>query len=104
MEGYLGEFPVDITTSEYADWQPAQWALYYIERYGAIDGDHHKTWVLDQIARILHGTPVIVTEARWDDGKIEHRVITGAATDTYHMWCDSMMDEDSEDYDIGIPP
>ncbi len=28
-------------------------ALKLIERYGGIDGDHHKTWVIDQVARIL---------------------------------------------------
>lgn len=24
-------------------------------QYGQIDGDHHKTWVIDQVMRILHG-------------------------------------------------
>lgn len=28
-------------------------ALNYIERYGGIDGEHHKTWVLDQVVRCL---------------------------------------------------
>lgn len=30
-------------------------ALELIERYGTIDGDHHKQWVIDQIARKLTG-------------------------------------------------
>jgi hypothetical protein len=30
-------------------------ALELLGRYGGIDGDHHKAWVLDQIARILIG-------------------------------------------------
>lgn len=30
-------------------------ALEVIERFGGIDGDHHKTWVIDQIARALLG-------------------------------------------------
>jgi hypothetical protein len=30
-------------------------ALTLIERYGQIDGAHHKTWVLDQVARALLG-------------------------------------------------
>jgi hypothetical protein len=30
-------------------------ALNIIERYGQIDGSHHKTWVIDQVARILLG-------------------------------------------------
>jgi hypothetical protein len=28
-------------------------ALELIYRYGDIDGDHHKQWVLDQVVRIL---------------------------------------------------
>jgi hypothetical protein len=30
-------------------------ALDLIERYGGIDGEHHKTWVIDQVARALTG-------------------------------------------------
>ena len=28
-------------------------AIHLIVRYGGIDGDHHKAWVLDQVCRIL---------------------------------------------------
>lgn len=28
-------------------------ALEIIERFGGFDGEHHKTWVIDQIARAL---------------------------------------------------
>ena len=34
---------------------PTKQALDLIVRYGGIDGDHHKAWVLDQIARVLAG-------------------------------------------------
>jgi len=30
-------------------------ALNIIEQFGGIDGDHHKTWVIDQVARSLLG-------------------------------------------------
>lgn len=30
-------------------------ALFLIDRYGGIDGDHHKQWVLDQVVRVLAG-------------------------------------------------
>jgi hypothetical protein len=30
-------------------------ALDLIIRYGGIEGDHHKAWVLDQVVRILTG-------------------------------------------------
>lgn len=74
---YLGEELVtDLTGTDYEGFTPTQWALEYIFRYGQIDGDHHKTWVLDQVARILCGTPVIVKKASWDLGaakQIEYR-------------------------------
>ena len=28
-------------------------ALDLIVRYGGIDGEHHKTWVIDQVSRVL---------------------------------------------------
>lgn len=31
-------------------------ALNLIIQYGGIDGDHHKTWLLDQVVRALTGT------------------------------------------------
>lgn len=30
-------------------------ALELAERYGGIDGDHHKSWVIDQMVRALTG-------------------------------------------------
>lgn len=30
-------------------------AMEVIERFGGIDGDHHKAWVIDQVARALKG-------------------------------------------------
>ena len=65
MEGYLGEFPVKLSETEFADFKEQDWAVYFLEMYGQIDGEHHKSWVLDQVARILKHTPVIVKEARW---------------------------------------
>jgi hypothetical protein len=82
MEGYLGEFPSDKGDKMNA----TDWALYFIEAYGQIDGAHHKTWVLDQVARVLHGTPVIVTEARWENGTTEMRFRTGEASSKYLDW------------------
>ena len=34
-------------------------ALDFIGRYGGIDGEHHKQWVLDQVARALTGCPMV---------------------------------------------
>lgn len=30
-------------------------ALEIIEQYGGIEGDHHRCWVIDQVARLLNG-------------------------------------------------
>lgn len=30
-----------------------QKALFFIERWGGIDGGHHKQWLLDQLVRVL---------------------------------------------------
>lgn len=30
-------------------------ALEVIQRFGGIDGDHHKAWVIDQVVRALTG-------------------------------------------------
>ena len=57
-----------------------QKAINLAVRYGGIDGDHHKAWVIDQMVRVLAGAdyPVIVREActgedgpntyAWDEG------------------------------------
>jgi hypothetical protein len=34
---------------------PVKEALSVIEHYGGIDGEHHKTWVIDQVVRALLG-------------------------------------------------
>lgn len=105
---YLGEFPVDVSTTKFAKFTPNDWALYYIQMYGGCDGSHHKDWVLDQVARILNGTPVIVTEARWDNGLSEFSINTGTPSEEYFKWVAFVKDgEDGPDtygYSEGIPP
>lgn len=107
MQGYLGEFDTD----EGKDLTREQWALKYIMYYGGIDGAHHKAWVLDQVARILHGTPVICKEARWDNGHAELRFTTGEPTQSYRDWVaeargeyDEENDEYEYEYDEGWAP
>lgn len=50
-----------------------------IERFGQIDGAHHKTWVIDQVQRILLG---------------EH----------YDEWRDAYEADGEYSYDEGIAP
>lgn len=110
---YLGEFDVNIQESPFAKYNQSDWAMYFIERYGQIDGEHHKTWVLDQVARIFNDTKVIVKLAKWDDGQEEYRVWLDEPGEKYEQWVKEMKGpwvktENYEgyeyDYDEGIAP
>ena len=103
---YLGEFKVEIEESPFAEYKPEDWAMYFISIYSQIDGAHHKQWVLDQVARILKETPVIVTEARWEDGEPEYRVSLGEPSPQYLEWVKFMKGHEGleYDYDEGIAP
>ena len=105
---YLGETELDWKSHpEFRDFTPADWALVFIERYGGYDGSHHKDWVLDQIARILKGSEIKVTEANWSNGESEFRYDVGESEE-YKNWVIEMTtDEDGEiiyDYETGIAP
>ena len=106
--GYLGEFPVDVSKHpEYSKWTAKDWAMLFISKYGSIDGDHHKQWVLDQVARILHGTPVEVVQARWKKHPPEDRfTVADPPSKAYKKWVKSMTSGVNEgyDYDPGIAP
>jgi hypothetical protein len=110
MEGYLGETPVDVGTHpEYSTYQPSDWAMLFIEKYGQIDGEHHKTWVLDTVSRILMGTPVVVVKARWSNGQEEDRFWLAEPSKEYLDWREDMLcrDENGDPqygYDEGIAP
>jgi hypothetical protein len=109
MNGYLGEFEVVLADTPFAKYTPTDWAMYWIGTYGQIDGKHHKLWVLDQVARILNGTSVIVKEARWDNGHKEYRLDLGEKTEAYDEWVEMMLDRDEDgepqySYDEGCPP
>lgn len=43
-------------------------ALACLFRYSQIDGDHHKTWTLDQVTRILTGCPTVTEHRTAYDG------------------------------------
>ena len=110
MENYLGETIVEQKDSPFKDYDTVAWAMYYLERYGGIDGGHHKAWVLDQMARIIKGTLVIISLAKWKNGHKEYHVSTGEPSKEYLDWVVCMRgppDEDGEDsyeYDEGIAP
>lgn len=108
MSNYLGETVLDINDTEYAEYTPQDWAMLWVEMYTGIDGSHHKDWLIDQIARILKGTKVIIKLAKWDDGIEEYRFTLDDASIEYHKWVERMCDgEDGADtysYEVGIAP
>lgn len=109
---YLGETPVPLHQSPYQDYSPVDLAMELIKCYGQIDGAHHKTWVLDQVARCLKGCPIVnLRVAKWDDRPDEFRFEIGENA-AYLEWVEAMkggVDAESEngreyDYDDGIAP
>lgn len=108
MNGYLGETVLEIHKTKYIMYTPQDWVMFWIEKYGGIDGSHHKDWLIDQIARILKGTKVIVKIAKWDNGYEEERFILDDASSEYNKWVADMCDgEDGPNtyiYDVGIAP
>lgn len=111
MATYLGETSVDVAAHpEYSKYTPADWGLLILTKYGGFDGAHHKTWAIDQAARVLLGTPVNVTLARWDNGREEERFDTGEPSAAYLAWRDGLQGETYDDgsrehdYDEGCPP
>jgi hypothetical protein len=112
MEGYKGETIVDMNTHPtFSKYTAIDWAMLWIERYSWIDGAHHKTWVFDQISRILKGTNVILKEASWENGHSEYRYDLDEPSDEYNAWVKEMLgnyDEENEEYeysyDTGIAP
>lgn len=108
--GCVGETILDISShAVFGGYTPNMWAMKFIEMYGQIDGGHHKAWVLDQVSRILKGTPVVVTEARWESGYKEYRFRTGNPSEDYINWVQFMLGEVVDDayeydYDEGVAP
>lgn len=97
MAKYLGETAILQKDTEFKDYLPTDWALEYIVHYGGIDGAHHKSWVLDQVVRILNGTKIEIVEAKWDNGQTELRFSTGEPSEAYLKWVDDSLGEAYED-------
>lgn len=104
MKEYLGQEIVKQEDTEFKDFTKSDWALYFIERYGQIDGAHHKAWVLDQCSRILNGSKIIINKAIWKDEYFEYRVSVDSSCEKYNKWVHSMLgeyDEDLDEYEYG---
>lgn len=108
MEGYLGTKIVKKENTEFSEYSASDWAMYFIEMYGQIDGSHHKQWVLDQVARILKGNEIIIKLAEWENGNKEYRIELAEPTKEYQKWvvdmCDGEDGADTYSYDDGVVP
>jgi hypothetical protein len=105
---YIGSKRVDVKDTPYKDYTKSDWALEYIMHYGGIDGAHHKTWVLDQVVRILNGCNIIIELHEWTDHESEYRFYTDEPNQQYKDWVAKCKDgddgPDTYDYDTGIAP
>jgi hypothetical protein len=111
MAKYLGTKVVDIKDTKFKYYKTNDWVLYFIEKYGQIDGSHHKQWVLDQIVRIIHGCKIEIKLASWDNDENEYRVNIISESKKYKNWVQDMLGKYNEDeqcfdydYDKGIAP
>lgn len=86
MDNFLGETTIITSECEFKDYTQQDWALLWIQKYGSIEGSHHKDWVLDQVVQILNGTKVIITLAKWENGYEEYRFVLGEPTIEYFNW------------------
>lgn len=105
MEGYKGTTPQDISMTKYANYTPSDWAMLWIGMYGQNDGSHHKARVIDDVARILKGTKMILEIAEWENGHKEERFSLADPPKEYLDWVEEMKDgEDGPNtysYDYG---
>lgn len=104
IEMYLGEKNIDIASHPiYGKWNKKDWAIYFIEMYGQIDGAHHKAWVLDRVMRILLGAPIFAKVASWDDHEDEYRFSVGTC-DAYDQWIEEYKSDGEYEYFPGVAP
>jgi hypothetical protein len=95
---------VDIKDSPFRKFKKEDWCLYFIERYGQIQGAHHKQWVLDCVARILNDCEIEIEKATFDDYQPEFRVSVIGETTKYLGWVEETKCGGIYSYDEGIAP
>ena len=109
MAKYIGSEDVDVSTTKYKDYTPSDWVLFFIWKYGQIDGGHHKQWVIDQTVRILLGNKINISLHKWDDGNQSLRVsLDETPTKEYEDWVTNYKNgddgPDTYEYNQGIAP
>lgn len=84
-----------------------QKAVDFAVRFGGIDGDHHKTWTIDQMVRALTGCPMVEEKAKDYRGK-EYTFQTQGESEEYKtLVADACNGDDGPEtysWDVGVPP
>lgn len=82
-------------------------ALKIAIEYGGIDGDRHKTWVIDQIVRTLTGCPMEPRRASDNHGNAWTYEIQGENAEYQQLVRDACAGKDGPEtysWDTGIAP
>ena len=89
------------------DRTPIEAALGYARKYGQIDGDHHKAWVIDQMVRALLGCEMQTFDALDYQGK-HYTFESQEESPAYLKWVAECKDgEDGPEtysWSVGIAP
>lgn len=79
-----------------------EYALKLLVDYPLIDGDHHKQWVLDQVARVLANSPTVAATAVDAHGET-YVYPTLGESDRYRAFVAEVVGEGGE-WSTGIAP
>lgn len=82
-------------------------AIEFAVKYGGIDGDHHKAWVIDQMVRALTGCPMVTKTANDYNGKPYRYVAQGESAEYAKLVREAKDGEDGPEtysWKVGIPP
>lgn len=83
-------------------------ALHIATIYSGIDGSHHKMWTIDQIVRVLTGSPLEKSPVRIDSRGNSYTYDFLGESDAYSAfvtnYCDGEDGPDTYSWDAGIAP
>lgn len=99
------EIEAEIVEQSQPDGHPLQVkisnAMMVADIYGAIDGAHHKAWVLDQVIRALTGCKFEIVNGRALDIKeVDH----DNPSEEYKAWIAARCEGGDYEWDEGIAP
>lgn len=82
-------------------------ALEVCIRFGGIDGEHHKAWVIDQMVRALTGCPSVLDGKRDARGQWHHFMRLGESPEYLALVAEACAGDDGPNtyaWDEGIAP